>query len=115
MHRKAEKDIASGTELEEGESSEKLQPQGQYESFVVDTADRQVKIGKLFPYHIKTTIQTTLIEIRDIFSWTPSDLGIILRDTIAYWLGIPDGTTTGNTKEEDICEAEIASNPGQRE
>lgn len=77
-----------------GESSKKLQSQDEYESFIVDTIhpNKQVPISKALPHHIKTTVQATLIEFRDIFSWTPSDLGTISPETAVHRLGIPEGT-----------------------
>lgn len=90
----AEHDTTNVTGFEEGESNKNLQPQGEYESFVVDTdhPDRQVRIGKALPSHIKTTIQATFIEYWDIFSWTPSDLDTISLEIVIHQLEIPEGT-----------------------
>lgn len=84
----------TATWLEEGESSKKLQPQDEYESFVVDTShpDRQVRIGKALPNHIKATVQATLIEFQNILSWTLSDFNITSPKIVVHRLGIPEGT-----------------------
>lgn len=74
------------------ESSKKLQPHREYESFAVDIhyLDRKVRIGKALPMPIKQMVQATLTEFWDIFSWTPVDLSTISGSTAIHMLRIPE-------------------------
>lgn len=68
-HAKVEHDAGNVVAREKAESSKKIQPQGEYDPFVVDVdyPERQVRVGKALPASIKHIVQKMLTEFGNIF------------------------------------------------
>lgn len=101
-----EHDAGNVVARKKAESSKKIQPQGEYESFVVDVdyPERQVRVGKALPASIKHIVQKMLTEFGNIFSWTTTDLGSISQDTAVHKLGIPEGMSIVIQKKKEFLQ-----------
>ncbi|KAI5648879.1 hypothetical protein M9H77_34884 [Catharanthus roseus] len=82
-HAKVEHDAGNVVAREKAESSKKIQPQGEYDPFVVDVdyPERQVRVGKALPASIKHIVQKMLTDKKedDMNQTSHSPLDLKLR------------------------------------
>lgn len=78
------------------DQNKKVQPQWEFELFEVDNTypNRRIRIRKTLPEKSGKEVCDILMDFREIFSWSPSDLGIILWDTFVNRLGILEDATS---------------------
>ncbi|KAI5658790.1 hypothetical protein M9H77_27583 [Catharanthus roseus] len=65
----------------ENNSIPKLQPEGEYELFILDNLhpDYTVRIGRNLPMNLRMNLAELLDEYKEIFAWSSSDLGTLPR------------------------------------
>ncbi|KAI5650727.1 hypothetical protein M9H77_36732 [Catharanthus roseus] len=78
--------------------------QEEFEIFSISSthSEQKVKLGATLPSRIIQEVWDILFEYKDIFSWTPHDLGTISRDIVEHRLGIPPDFSVSPTGIEFV-------------
>lgn len=74
--------------------------------------DRKIHAGQTLPSIVRKEVCDILVEFKDIFSWTLSNLGTISQDIAEHKLGIPDDIQSV-VQKENLCPAKTASYLGK--
>lgn len=94
-------------EFEEQNKTLKLEPDGEFKLFVLDMQkpNQTIKIGKSLPIAMRMKFTEILVEYKDIFVWSSSNLGIVPRSVAKHKLNIPEGTKLTFQKKRAFVKA----------
>lgn len=78
---------------EEHNKIPKLELEEEFEQFILDVKkpEQTVKIGKHLPIDLRMQLAKILVEYKDIFAWSSSNLGMVPLDIAEHKLDILEG------------------------